>query len=300
MIWRSTFHRHRRKPRGPVMIALKSSLPPGPRSSRVWQLLRYSHNPLSFLEDCSRRYGDPFTIRWAHYGTAVMMTDGEAIRDVFRGDPQLLHSGEGNEFLSVTVGRNSVLVLDEEAHARQRRVLVPPMKGERMRAFFDAMRTATRDEIRAWLRGSPIRMLPAMRRITARVILQAVLGLPLGPELNDLELKVHRLLAYGRPNRYSIAILPLVPVKLLANSRWFPFFRQLRQLDETLYAFIAKRRREPLTGDSVLADLLTATHDDGTPMSDAEIRDVVVTLLTAGHDTTSIALAWALDRKSVV
>jgi cytochrome P450 len=99
----------------------------------VWQLLRYTHNPLGFFEECSRRYGEPFTIRWAYYGTAVMLTDGDAIRDVFRGDPHALHSGEANEFLSVTVGRNSVLVLDEDAHVRQRRVLVPPLKGDRMR-----------------------------------------------------------------------------------------------------------------------------------------------------------------------
>src|SRR5262245_5130444 len=183
-----------------------SVLPPGPRSSRVWQLLRYTHNPLGFFEECSRRYGEPFTIRWAHYGTAVMMTDGDAIRDVFRGDPHLLHSGEANEFLSVTVGPNSVLVLDEEAHARQRRVLVPPMKGERMRAFFDAMRNVTRHEMSAWPRDRPVRMLPAMRRITLRVILQTVLGLPPGPELDDWERKVERVLIYTRPHRYSIAI----------------------------------------------------------------------------------------------
>src|SRR5438477_13143806 len=116
-----------------------SPLPPGPRSPAFWQLLRYAHNPLGFFEDCARRFGTPFTVRWAGYGTAVMLTDGDAIRDVFRGDPHALHSGEANSFLSLSIGPTSVLVLDEEAHARQRRVLVPPMKGERMRGFFDAM-----------------------------------------------------------------------------------------------------------------------------------------------------------------
>ena len=116
-----------------------ASLPPGPKTPAGWQLLRYSQSPLPFLEACARRYGDPFTIRWAGYGTFVMLADPEAVRDVFRGDSHALHSGEGNEFLSALVGRNSVLVLDDEPHARQRRVLLPALKGERMRSFFDSM-----------------------------------------------------------------------------------------------------------------------------------------------------------------
>jgi cytochrome P450 len=273
-----------------------SDLPPGPRSPAFWQLLHYSHDPLGFFERHARRYGTPFTVRWTHYGTAVMFTDADSIRDVFRGDSHALHSGEANAFLDVSLGQNSVLVLDEEAHARQRRVLVPPLKGERMRAFFDAMRSATREEIRTWARGQVMLMLPAMRRITLRVISQAVLGLQSGPELIELEHKIERVLVAGRMSRYSIAMLPFVPVKFLADKRWAPFFGQLRQLDEALYAFVRKRRATPAEGASVFADLLAATHEDGQPLSDVELRDIIVTLLTAGHDTTSIALAWALEQ----
>jgi cytochrome P450 len=274
------------------------SLPPGPRAPAFWQLLRYAHSPLTFLEHCSRRYGDPFTVRCGGFGTIVFMTDVEAIRDVFRGDPLVLHSGEGNEFLSVSVGKNSVLVLDDEAHAEQRRVLVPPLKGERMRAFFNDIVSEARTTIKAWPTGKPLRMLPQMRRITVRVILQAALGLQLGPELDDLERKVERVAAYGRPNRYSIVMLKLVPVKLFANSRWLPFFRQLRQLDETLFALIERRRREleQKRNDNVLDDLLAAAHENGRPVSDQEIRDAIITLLLAGFDTTSIALSWALEQ----
>src|SRR5438128_7064197 len=100
----------------------RDSLPPGPRLSAVWQLLRYTQNPLAFLERCARACGTPFTMRMAGFGTLVMLTDGEAIKDVFRGDPHVLHSGEGNEFLALSVGRNSLIVLDDEPHARQRRV----------------------------------------------------------------------------------------------------------------------------------------------------------------------------------
>src|SRR5262245_56628244 len=103
-------------------------LPPGPSASAVWQLLRYTHAPLAFLEECGRRHGDPFTVRLAGYGTFVVLAAPDAVRDVFRGDGHALHSGEGSEFLSVTLGANSVLVLDEEPHARQRRSLLPPLK----------------------------------------------------------------------------------------------------------------------------------------------------------------------------
>jgi unspecific monooxygenase len=226
-----------------------------------------------------------------------MMASPEAVRDVFRGDPHVLHSGEGNEFLSVTVGKSSVLVLDDEPHARQRRILLPPLKGERMRSFFDAMQIATLEAIRAWPLGRPVRMVEPMQQITLRVILQAVLGLAPGPELEDLEGKVRRLLALGR-SRYSLILLKLTPQQLLKNSKWFPYFRQLRALDEALFALIAEHRRQPPTerGDNVIADLLAASDEDGRPVTDQEIRDAVITLLVAGHETTALALAWALEQ----
>src|SRR5260370_23310112 len=143
---------------GVSMVQMLAPLPPGPRAPAVWQLLHYTHSPLSFLESCARRYGDAFAIRLAGFGTLVMLADPEVVREVFRGDPHVLHSGEGNEFLSSTVGPTSVLVIDDEPHACQRRILLPPLKGERMRSFFDAMRTATIDTVRAWPLGRPIRM----------------------------------------------------------------------------------------------------------------------------------------------
>jgi unspecific monooxygenase len=209
----------------------------------------------------------------------------------------VLHSGEGNEFLALSVGRNSLIVLDDEAHARQRRVQQPPLKGERMRAFFAAMQAATLEAAESWPVGRPLAMVPSMQRITLRVILQAVLGLPPGPELEQLERLVARVLAAGR-GRYYLAMIPLVPSRLVQNSRWVPFFRQLRALDQVLFPFIERRRRTAPAdrGQNVLADLLAAAHEDGTPLSDQELRDAVLTLLAAGHDTTALALAWALEQ----
>jgi cytochrome P450 len=279
------------------MTQTSMRLPPGPSTPAFWQLLRYTRSPLAFLEECARRFGDPFTVRWAGYGTFVMLADPDAVKDVFRGDPHALHSGEGNEFLAVSVGPNSVLVLDDEPHARQRRIQLPPLKGERMRSFFDAMQAETLEAIRGWPLDKPIRMIEPMRRITLRVILRAVVGLAPGPRLADLEGKVDRLLSAGR-SRYSLVLMKLVPRWLIHHARWLPFARQLRDLDQALYALIAERRRDPegARGDNVLADLLAASHEDGRPLGDQEIRDALVTLLVAGHESTSIALAWALEQ----
>lgn len=272
-------------------------LPPGPKTPAVWQLIRYSHSPLSFLEGCASRYGDPFTIRLAGYGKFVMLASPGAVKDVFRGDPHILHSGEGNEFLSATVGKNSVLVLDDEPHARQRRVLLPPLRGERMRSFFDAMQAATLDAVRAWPVGRTLAMIEPMQEITLRVMLQVVLGLESGEQLAEFAGRVRRVLELGR-GRHGLILIKVLPVSLLQRTRWLPFYRRMHDLDEALFAFIEKRRREPAAerGENVLTDLLAASHEDGKPLDDQEIRDALVTLIFAGHDTTSVALAWVLEQ----
>ncbi|MEX2288108.1 MAG: cytochrome P450 [Planctomycetaceae bacterium] len=272
-------------------------LPPGPNAPAAWQLLRYSQSPLSFLEECARRHGDPFTIRLAGYGTFVMLASPEAVKDVFRGDPHALHSGEGNEFLSATVGSNSVLVLDDEPHAQQRRALLPPLKGERMRSFFDAMQAATLETVRAWSPGQKLGMVEPMQEITLKVMLQVVLGLTSAAQLVEFAGKVRRVLELGR-GRHGLILLKILPVGLLQRTRWLPFYRQMHDMDEALFAFIKNCRQKPVAerGENVLADLLEAFHEDGKPLTDQEIRDALVTLIFAGHDTTSVALAWVLEQ----
>src|SRR3954451_19711078 len=164
-----------------------SALPPGPRAPAWWQLVRFAGDPLGLLDECHRRFGDAFTLRVAGNGHFVMLSDPEAVREVFRGDPDALHSGEANALFTATVGRHSVLVLDGAAHARQRRALVPPLKGERMRSFFDAMRLEPLEAARSWPRAAPSPALPVMRRITLRVILRTALGLEPGPEMDHFE-----------------------------------------------------------------------------------------------------------------
>lgn len=278
-----------------AMPASSQSLPAGPSSPAAWQLLRFAGSPLTMLDECHRRYGDAFTLNIAGNGRFVMLADPQAVSEVFQGDPNVLHSGEANSLFIATVGRSSVLVLDGPEHMRQRRVLVPPLKGERMRAFFDAMRLETLETARAWPTGKPFATLLAMRRITLRVILRTGLGLAPGPELDRFERKMETFLSNGR-QKYALVLMTIVPIQRLTGSRWVPLFRQLSDLDDGLFAFIAARRRgeRPAAGQNVLDDLLTARHEDGTPLSDREVRDALITILIAGHETTALALSWAL------
>lgn len=274
----------------------QTTLPQGPGTPGWWQLIRFAGNPLGLLDECHRHYGDTFTLNVAGNGRFVMLSNPEAVREIFRGDPEVLHSGEANSLFTATIGRNSVLVLDGAPHARQRRVVVPPLKGERMRAFFDAMRLETLDAVRAWPAGVPFATLPTMRRVTLRVILRTGLGLAPGPELDRFEHKIERFLANGR-QRYALVMMTVLPIQKFTGSRWIPLFRQLRDLDDDLFAFIAARRRgenQP-AGENVLDDLLAARHEDGIPLDDREVRDALITILIAGHDTTALALAWALS-----
>ena len=272
-----------------------STLPPGPRAPAWWQLVRFAGDPLGLLDECHRRYGDAFTLHVAGNGRFVMLADPEAVREVLRGDPDVLHSGEANSLFIATVGRSSVLVLDGAPHARQRRVVVPPLKGERMRAFFDAMRLEALDAVRAWPVGAAFPTLPSMRRATLRVILRTGLGLAAGPDMDRFERKMERFLSHGR-QRYALVLMTVVPIRRLSGSRWAPLFRQLSDLDDDLFAFIAARRRgdHAPAGQNVLDDLLAAGHEDGTTLGDREVRDALLTVLIAGHDTTALALAWAL------
>ena len=272
------------------------SLPPGPNQHPVVQLLRYSFWPLAFLEDCAR-FGETFSVRLAGFGTLVHLTRPEDIREVFRGDPAVLHAGEGNAMLSTLVGQSSVLVLDDAPHGRQRRVLLPPLKGERMRTFFDAMQSEALATAEQWAGGAEVRADTAMQSITLRVILRAALGIDSGAAFAELQASMGRLLREVR-HPLVLVLWNLFPPQRFENSRLLPFYRLRRRFDAKLYEIIAAQRALPAAErpPCLLSDLLAVTYEDGRGMSDIELRDAIVTILAAGHDTTALSLAWALEQ----
>ncbi len=281
---------------------MSTALPPGPRVTPLRQLYQWSVRPLEMLDECQRRFGDIFTIRLAGYGTIVMLTSPDLIRDVFRGDPHVLHSGEANEFLALTVGRNSILVLDDEPHRQQRQVQLPAFKGERMRSFFQALVQRTQRHINRWPEQRPFAIDESMRDITLGVILEATLGLTDGPEFDDLARRLKSFLALGA-TRWALFLTKIAQHTRLFELPMLPYARQLRAIDARLFSLLGDRRA--LLARSVVAiaedhdildDLLAARYENGNMLTDQEVRDAIMTTLLAGHETTATALSWAFEQ----
>jgi cytochrome P450 len=253
--------------------------------------------PVPFLERCSRRYGDLFTVRFP-IGTIVFTSDPAIIRQVFTGDPDVLHAGEANAApLEPIMGKHSVLLLDGPEHMRQRKLMLPSFHGERMQSYGDLMREIAESEIRRWPVGRPFGLRARTQAITLEVIMRAVFGIEDVERLAHLRDRLTRLLEMGTRSS-AMAMIVLPPLRATVGRRMWERFRRLRaEVDQVLHEEIAHRRATPETADrvDVLSILLQARDDQGRPMTDVELRDELVTLLLAGHETTATAAAWAFE-----
>jgi cytochrome P450 family 135 len=267
-------------------------LPPGPDWSLLRSTRRWWRRPLETLEECQARYGDMFSYRLAHEGNWVFISDPEAIKQVFTGDPRLLHAGEANIALLPVLGEQSVLLLDEPAHMRERKLMLPPFHGKRMQAYRDVMAEVAAAEIDRWPTDEPVRMRPRMQAVTLEVILRAVFGVDEGERLTHLREELRRTLNLLSNPKRAIFMVLLGPERL---RRFGPFRRNLERVDRLLFEEIGARRgaSDLAERDDILSLLLQATHEDGREMTDRELRDELMTLLVAGHETTATALSWA-------
>jgi cytochrome P450 len=191
------------------------------------------------------------------------------------------------------LGLSSSLLLDGPEHLRRRKLLLPPLHGARMRAYEDLIRECTRREIASWPDGTPITTLPRLRAITLQVVLGAVFGMQDGPDLDRLGASLQRLVAWTTDPRRGLVFAFLGPRRLMSLPG---FGREIADVDDQLFALIARRRRaaDLAEREDVLSMLVQARHDDGTALSDRELRDELMTLLVAGHETTAAALSWTL------
>jgi cytochrome P450 len=235
-----------------------------------------------------------FTYRIAHEGTWVFLADPEAVKQVFTGDPRLLHAGEANIVLLPVLGRNSVLLLDEPEHMKERKLMLPPFHGKRMQAYREVMADVAAAEIDRWPADVPVRMRPRMQAVTLEVILRAVFGVEEGERLNRLRDELRRTLNFLSDPRRAVFFVLLGPRRV---GRFPPFRRSLERVDGLLFEEIAARRKAPdlADRDDILSLLLQARREDGSPMSDRELRDELMTLLVAGHETTATGLSWAVE-----
>jgi cytochrome P450 family 135 len=272
-----------------------TELPPGPRLPRPVQTIAWITRTGPFLERCRERYGDMFTVKIAQEGTWVMLADPEHVRQVFTGDPKIFHAGEANAVLRPVLGDNSVLLLDEQPHMAQRKLLLPPFHGERMQRYREVMRKIAEREIAAWPAGEPLRLWPRMQAVTLEVIMRVVFGMEEGAALDRLRATLRDTLDWAtRPSQ-------MTALALLGPSRVerLPWFRErFKDVDALIYEEIRARRADPRLDEreDIMSMLLHARHEDGSPMSDEELRDELMTLLVAGHETTATALAWAIER----
>ncbi|BAC91004.1 cytochrome P450 [Gloeobacter violaceus] len=270
------------------------SLPPGPSSPSPFQLMQWIGCPTDYLHTTAARYGDPFTMRVGVFPPLVMFSDPRAIQQLFTAEAGTFDAGASNVALRPTLGANSLLLLDGERHQQQRRLLTPPFHGERMRAYGELIRQVTEEVIVRWQPGKPFLVRNAMQRISLAVILQAVFGLHDGTRLVRLRQALGSMLdAMSSP--LSMAMLLMLPEDF---GPWSPRARlqaHLGAIDELLYAEIRERREHFDAGAGDILGLLLAARDEaGAAMGDAELRDELMTLLVAGHETTATAMAWAL------
>jgi cytochrome P450 len=241
------------------------------------------------------RYGDVFSSRFPFFGHVVYVADPALVKEVFAGDSKVFHAGEANAtVLGDALGDNSLLTLDEGRHMSQRKLLLPPFHGAAVRRYVDVIAEAAAREVDGWTIGRPFALRPHMQAITLDVILRAVFGVRDGERMDLFRERIPRL-----GNLSSVLDwLPFMQRDFGGLTPAARFRKAVAGVDELIYAEIAERRALGAAADrdDVLSLLLSARHEDGSPMSDVELRDELMTLLTAGHETTATGLSWAFER----
>ncbi|HET7053187.1 MAG TPA: cytochrome P450 [Solirubrobacterales bacterium] len=269
-------------------------LPPGPSLPRPLQTAIWARQARRFLYGCQDRYGDVFTLKILG-DTWAVLADPESVKQVFTGDPHVFHAGEGNELLEPLLGPRSLLVLDEEEHMSQRKLLLPPFHGRRMQTYEATMTEIAEREIESWPRGEPYALRPRMQALTLEIILRTVFGVREGEGIAELRDALRRYLDLLSDPRQLLPVTLLGPQRI----RRLPWFRRaMDRVDALIRREIAARKLvEGLDErDDILSMMIAARHEDGSPMSEGEMRDELLTLLAAGHETTATSLSWAVER----
>ena len=270
------------------MNTMNGSLPRGPRMPVTLQTAIWARRAQWVMRECAARFGETFTLHLVHEGPWVMLSNPEHVKQVFTGDPRVFHAGEANRILLPVLGEHSLLLLDDASHMEQRKLLLPSFHGKRMQRYGELMSEIAAAEIERWPSGEPYRLRPRMQAITLEIILRAVFGLDQGERMEQLRSELRNVL--DMLTQPKMLLLPMVmgPDRL---ARFGPFRRIFERIDGLIFEEIAERRRASDLGDreDILSMLLEARHDDGSAMSDRELRDELLTLLVAGHETTATA-----------
>jgi cytochrome P450 len=272
---------------------VSAKLPPGPRAPAAVNSARLVQRPIESLTGWRERYGDVFTLPLVIFGVGVYVCNPEAIRGMLTGDQSDLRAGEANEPLAPVLGKKSVLILDGREHLRQRKLLLPPFQGSAVQSFREAIREVAEAEVDRWREGDSFLMRERMRALSFEVIVRAVFGVTERERIERLRSALVSVI-----DMQMIFALPSGLRRDLGRfSPWGQFQRRLKAADALLYEEIARRRGESDLEErtDVLSLLLRARDEEGEPMSDLELRDELMTMLMAGHETTATGLAFAFD-----
>lgn len=277
----------------------------GPKAQglrRTLRVMRLILQPTGYMDDNVRRYGPMFKIGGDSSPPLVYVGDPEVVREIFMLDTTQAATGQSNGVLQSMVGEHSILLLDGAPHQRQRKLLMPPFHGDRLRAYGQLICDITRQVSAEWRPGQLIVARPPMQALTLGVILQAVFGLREGARLSQLQQLMSTMLdSFAYPISASFLFFPALQKDWGAWSPWGRFLRLREQVRQLLYAEIRDRRQyleqsgvNPVGKTDILTLLLQARDENGEGMSDAELHDELITLLLAGHETTTSALVWVL------
>src|SRR5262245_23110231 len=269
-------------------------MPPGPRAPALVQTLAWTFAPTWVMDRCARRMGEVFTLTFWPSGLKLVMVSGpEAVKAVFTAPPESVPSAVASSPVAPVVGPSSVLVLTGPRHMRQRKLLLPPFHGERMREYEEVIVDATRRDMAGWPLRTPMRLQERTRAITLEVILRAVFGVE-AERMGPLKAAIRELFAPVRPITMLLLALRRPSMERPTGS----IGGALDRLDGLIFLEIARRREQGDLAErkDILSLLLQARDEEGRGMSDTELRDELVTLLLAGHETTATSLAWAIER----
>jgi cytochrome P450 len=269
--------------------------PPGPRMPSAVQALGWASRPLPFLERCAHRYGDTFTLRVRHGNPWVILTRAEDVKAVFTANAEAVAASavEASPTLGPLLGPRSVMLLEEPEHMTHRKLMLPSFHGERMSSYGEMVVDVTRREIATWPRGERIALWPRMQAISSEVLMRSTFGPVETESLRRLSDLLRRLTAWlNDPRRLAFTTA--------AGPGWMSHSRGFRAVMEPVEAAVleeVRRRRArttPADSEDVLTMLERAHARSGSPMDEQELRDELVTLLSDGPTSTS--LAWAFER----
>jgi cytochrome P450 len=282
--------------KNPLCDAPAVTLPPEPSSPPLVQTLRWAFRPIPFMEDCRRQFGDSFGVRFLGFERPmVLISDPEAIKALYREPSHGLPPGR-NAILEPIVGSKSLLIQQGAEHLSRRRLMLPPFHGERMRSYEKTMNEIVSAEIDSWPLHSEFPVHARMQAVTLEIILRVVFGVSSGPRLDRLRGMLATVLTEtATPGRQVLGLA--LQRAGIGGGMFARFEGQLREVDELLLAEIAEHRERPdlEEREDILSMLMGAEFEDGTQMEDRELRDQLMTLLLAGHETTATALAWTFD-----